>query len=346
MVLYQLSYVCVRCSYNMNGSFNANASELADLILDGEISPSDLKARHDIGTKVEGEGPCPSCGPHHEGRAAELVELGWRQRGWGMDAQWMNPPGTYYVHDEILDQIPDDEWDYIKRATNARLPSDVQGPRPQPKSLGDYAAQRENQPSDEELSQRLIDYDDRADQDKAKAAARSFLKKKPSAQVTGDQTEHVVEALLQGLNDISTPNVRAELDFSSSRNTATLRLLAVQAEEKTILSEIGDIAKTVYDEFVRRFSSHSWVRTVQNRIRVVSKDERIIELLLDEWRDMGFVGEPIAAYNHIYPILLKKAKPEILPVGKRWSPSDKYRTAGGSMAAQLNQSRHQMGGWR
>lgn len=158
----------------MNGSFSENAAELVGLILDGEVSLSDLKTQ-----KVESEGPCPSCGPHHEGRAAELEELGWRQRGWGMDAQWTNPPGTYYVHDEILDQIPDDEWDYIKRTTNARLPSDVQGPRPQSKSLGDYENQRENQPSDEELSQRLIDYDDRADQDRAKVAARSFLKKKP-----------------------------------------------------------------------------------------------------------------------------------------------------------------------
>ena len=130
---------------------------------------------------VESEGPCQHCGPNHEGRAAELAELGWRQRGWGSNAQWTNPPSTYYVHDAILDQLPEDEWDYIKSATNARSPEDVATPQPKSRSLGDYE-------QDRELSRRLTGMDDRADQEIAKATVRSFLKNRPKAQVIGDQT--------------------------------------------------------------------------------------------------------------------------------------------------------------
>ena len=129
-----------------------NAAELADLILDGKVNPSDLNKRHSIGVEVEGEhtddpkkkskiarehekenplyypdkpkpkgkkealrwvesdeGPCQHCGPHYEGRAAELDQLGWRQSGWSSNARWSNPAGTYFVFDEILDQLPDDE---------------------------------------------------------------------------------------------------------------------------------------------------------------------------------------------------------------------------------------------
>ncbi|MGV0949136.1 MAG: hypothetical protein ACOYB3_00530 [Azonexus sp.] len=158
--------------------------------------------------------------------------------------------------------------------------------------------------------------------------------------------EQIVEALLHGQNDISTPHVRAELDLASARSTARLTIQVQPSDEKTLLSELGDIAKAVYDEMSRRYSSHSWVRSVQGRIKVISNDENAVGLLLDEWRDMGFVGEPLSAYNHIYPILLKKAEPEILPKDKRWSPRTKIHTARSSMTTQLDQSRHQMGGWR
>ncbi|MGV0949137.1 MAG: hypothetical protein ACOYB3_00535 [Azonexus sp.] len=137
---------------------------------------------------VESEGPCQHCGPNYEGRAAELSELGWRQSGWGGDARWTNPPNTYFVHDQILDQLPEDEWDYIKRTTNARLPSDVQGPRPQSKTLGDYENERQSQQDFPGMSHKLAGMDDRADQERAEAADRSFLKNRPKAQVIGDQT--------------------------------------------------------------------------------------------------------------------------------------------------------------
>lgn len=205
-MLYQLSYVCVQCSYNM--SVQEDASELVDLILDGEIDPAELRKgtkdeekEHDMSpakarktakqhltrvdakyyTKTEkclGEdGPCQHCGPNYEGRAAELAQLGWQQRGWSDNAQWMNPSGSYFVHDHILDQLPEDEWAYIKAATNARSAADVAIPQPQSRTLGDY-----------ELSRKLASMDDRADQEKAKDAARSYLKNRPKAQVIGDQT--------------------------------------------------------------------------------------------------------------------------------------------------------------
>lgn len=58
-----------------------------------------------------------------------------------------------------------------------------------PTELHNHAtANKDKRPSYDDLSKRLANLDDRADQDKAKAAARSFLKNRPKAQVIGDQT--------------------------------------------------------------------------------------------------------------------------------------------------------------
>lgn len=152
--------------------------------------------------------------------------------------------------------------------------------------------------------------------------------------------EQIVEALLHGQNDISTPHVHAVLDLASARSTARLILDVSPADEKVLLSELGDIAKTVYDEMSRRYASHSWVRAAQGRIKIMSNDENAVETVVSEWRDMGFIGEPLSAYNHIYPITLKKAEPEILPQSKRWSPAPKLNTSRGSMAGTLNRMRY------
>lgn len=185
-----------------------NAVELANLLLDGEVSPSDLHARHAIGTKVEGEhtsdpkkkariarehekenplyypskpkpkgkkealrwveseGPCRNCHPAPEGRRKELTDLGWTSQGWGWEGtEWVNIPKAYYVRDSVIDSLPDDEWQLILSRTNAQRPGD-----------------------DDALSAKLTTIDDRADQERAKTAARSFLNNRPKAQVIGDQT--------------------------------------------------------------------------------------------------------------------------------------------------------------
>lgn len=148
---------------------------MVDLILDGEIDPKELakgtrdeEKEHDMSpakarktarqhlTRVdpkyytktekclehEGEGPCPHCHQQFEGRRLELEQLGWRQSGWSSTARWTNPAGTYEVYDEVIDQLPEDEWAYIRAVTNARTAADVNLPQPKAKSLGDYERER------------------------------------------------------------------------------------------------------------------------------------------------------------------------------------------------------------
>jgi len=99
-----------------------------------------------------GDARCPGCGPNYQGRAAELDQLGWRQSGWASNARWTNPAGTYEVFDEILDQLPDDEWEYVKAATNARSAEDVALPKPKARTLGDYERERNRRPKSLALS--------------------------------------------------------------------------------------------------------------------------------------------------------------------------------------------------
>lgn len=113
------------CIYSMK--FQDNVRELADMLLDSEIDPSDL------------HGPCPDCHPRETGRRQELEQLGWRKQGWGWETtEWVSPAGSYYVRDHILDNLPDDEWAYIKAATNAKSPADVALPRPKSRPMQDY----------------------------------------------------------------------------------------------------------------------------------------------------------------------------------------------------------------
>jgi len=77
-----------------------------------------------VAALLDGEG-CDNAGCGHchpEGRRKELADLGWRSRGWSSSATWTNPPDTYFVNDDVIDGLPEDEWQLILSRTHALGP--------------------------------------------------------------------------------------------------------------------------------------------------------------------------------------------------------------------------------
>lgn len=140
-------------------NFTARANELARLILDG-VDPTELlkgtrdeEKEHDMPpakakktarqhlTRVdpkyytkterclgEDEVPCPDCHTQQTGRRKSLADLGWRQTGFSTESVWTNPPGTYFVYDDIIDNLPEEEYAYIVGNTNATGPGSTPPP--------------------------------------------------------------------------------------------------------------------------------------------------------------------------------------------------------------------------
>lgn len=74
----------------------------------------------------ESDGPCPHCHPEHTGRRADLASRGWKSSGFGWDStEWLNPTGTYFVMDKVIDDLPEDEWAGILAKTDAQRPTDT-----------------------------------------------------------------------------------------------------------------------------------------------------------------------------------------------------------------------------
>jgi hypothetical protein len=152
-------------------SIHDNAEELIDMLIEGQLDPKELakgtkdeEHEHDMPPKKarktakqhltrvdphyyskvekclgEDEGPCPGCHTPMTGRRLELEQLGWRQIGWGWEnTEWINPVESYQVRDHIIDNIPEDEWNYIKAATHARSAADVNLPEPKYKKASEY----------------------------------------------------------------------------------------------------------------------------------------------------------------------------------------------------------------